>query len=402
MGTITLAVLILTLSGMAFGALFGFIRGRERALLRLVLVIISATLAIVLRGVIFDAVMNIDVGGSTLNEALTSGLSSGDTVIPEGLKNLILALFEIVVGFVSYFILLFTLRFLTWLLVFPFLKLIIRRFESEYAGNKGQGALIGVAQGLLVSYFLFAPLTCLLTQVNRIASLEINGNALLEIPDEIGIDEYTESFIGKFYSTTGHWYYDIMTTTTDANGNKVSLDSTLDSVAVILEVANVASSLEDDLKIFNDENATPEEKINSINSLADKLIYVGTSLGEIDESTKNMIEDLLIEMSGEDASQEDIDEMLDNLSPELFTQAGNAMKTYAEYEQIKLDGATLEQDKADEIVKNAYSAIDLVGEAELEVNEADKATFKAAIDSNEDIAAEDVEKMYKIFGISVE
>ena len=90
------------------------------------------------------------------------------------------------------------------------------------------------------------------------------------------------------------------------------------------------------------------------------------------------------------------------MTPEIFEQAGGAMKSYAEYEQVKLDGAALEEDKAKEIVKNAYSAIDLVGEAELEVNEADKATFKAAIDSNEDIAAEDVEKMYKIFGITVE
>ena len=487
MGIITLVVLGLTLVGLAFGALFGFLRGRERALLRLVLVVISAFLALALRGAVVDAVMNINIDGATLNETLMSGFSSGDASLPDGLKNLVFALLEIVIGFVAYFILLFALRFLSWLLVFPFLKLIIRVFEKkrkeqialanasdidessdialteanetaseygesaelasenadeliaeetassddaaeedgnpflkatstalefikkiaanrkkpvkEFSKHRGQGALVGLVQGVLVAYFLFAPLTCLLTQINRITSLEMNGKPLVEMPEEIGISEYSESAIGKFYASTGGWYYKIMTTTTDANGNKVSLDSTLKSVAVILEVANVATSLEDDLKIFDKEDATPEEIISSLNSLSDKLISVGTSLNEIDEGTKNMIKDLVVEMGGADASQEEIDEMMDKLTPELFTQAGNAMKTYAEYEQVKLDGSALTQDQANDMVEKAYGSLKLIGDMQLDVNEADKPAFKAAIDNNPNIAEEDIDDMYKVFGL---
>ena len=494
MGIITSVVLGLTLVGMAFGALFGFLRGRERALLRLVLVVISAFLALALRGAIVDTVMNINIDGATLNETLMSEFSSGDASLPDGLKNLIFALFEIVIGFVAYFILLFALRFLSWLLVFPFLKLIIRVFEKKrkeqitlanasdieeisdevapednaqadesndenaelisvnetenaedavaedaptddvaakdvsaianvtskaleflqkivvnhkkpakkFSKHRGQGALVGLVQGVLVAYFLFAPLTCLLTQINRITSLEMNGKPLVEMPEEIGITEYTESGIGKFYNATGGWYYRIMTTTTDANGNKVSLDSTLKSVAVILEVANVATSLEDDLKIFDKEDATPEEIISSLNSLSDKLISVGTSLNEIDEGTKNMIKDLVVEMGGADASQEDIDEMMDNLTPELFTQAGNAMKTYAEYEQVKLDGSTLTQDQANDMVEKAYGSLKLIGDMQLDVNDADKGTFKDAIDNNPNIPVADRADMYKVFGIEID
>lgn len=502
MGIVTLVVLGLTLLGMAFGALFGFLRGRERAILRLVLVVVSAFLALALRGTVTDIVMNISIDGATLQEIMTEGFASGDASVPQSVVNLIFAFAEILIGFVAYFILLFSLRFLTWILVFPFLKLIIRFFEKiradkalldsyvenevteaqsvpenvepeeekesedtvaetendttneEYATeneaetsedviaeasddvepvvemaceeaepvktvsvatvrknirkkykkalskHRGQGALVGLVQGVLVAYFLFAPLTCLLTQINAITSVEINGKPLVNIPSEIGITEYSESAIGKIYSTTGRWYYNIMTSTTDANGNKVSLEGTLNTVSLILNVANVATSLEDDFKILQQEDATPEEKIDAMNTLGDKLISVGTSMDQLDDSTKTMIEDLVKEMGGEDASQEEIDEMMEMLTPEVFTQAGNAMKSYAEYEQVKLDGTTLTPEQANNMVNSAYSAIKMIGDIQFEVNEADKPTIKTAIDAK-DITAEDKDTLYNVFGIQV-
>ena len=503
MGTITLVVLGLTLAGMALGALFGFMRGRERALLRLVLVIISAVLALALRGTIVDLVMNINIEGATLQETLTSSFASGEASMPEGITNLIFVLMEIVIGFVAYFVLLFALRFLSWLLVFPFLKLIIRVFEKKRAEkiwnenvsennsevvestpevaepevennvesieneiasesentednventsenletdvkveaeveetpeniepvvvkacestvpvkkisvdrkgrkkalskHRGWGALVGLVQGVLVAYFLFAPLTCLLTQVTTIANIKMGDKALFEIPEDIGITEYSESAIGKFYNATGYWYYDIMTTATDAKGNKVSLTDTLDSISVIMEVANVATSLEEDLMIFSKEDATPEEKISSLQSLSDKLISVGTSMEKIDDNTKDMIKDLVTEMGGEEASQEEIDDMIEMLTPEFFTQAGTAMKNYADYEQVKLDGTELSQEKANEMVDAAYASIKLAGDVKLDVNEGDKVKFKTAIDAK-DITAEDKEKLYQVFDIQIE
>lgn len=502
MGMITLVVLGLTLTGMALGALFGFLRGRERALLRLVLVVVSALLALVLRGAVVDAVMNISIDGSTLQETLMAGFSSEGTPVPQSVVNLILVFLEIFIGFISYFILLFSLRFLTWLLVFPFLKLIIRFFEkiradrallktieenivpevenvpenvetevtdeseetvidgendvenAEYAIEneaesdsqtsdetpeieepaveiaceeaepiktvsvketrkairkqykkavskyRGQGALVGLVQGVLVAYFLFAPLTCLLTQVNAITSIEMNGKPLVSIPSEIDITEYSESAIGKFYNATGRWYYNIMTTATDANGNKVSLEGTLNSVSIILNVTSVATSLGDDFKKLQQENATPEEKIDAMNTLSDKLLSIGTSMDNLDDTTKAMIEDLAKEMGGEDASQEEIDEMLEMLTPEVFTQAGNVMKSCAEYEQIKLDNSTLSPEQASTMVDSAYSAISMVGDVQMDVNEADKLTLKTAIDAK-DVSPEDKETLYKIFGIQV-
>ena len=131
MGIITSVVLGLTLVGMLLGALFGFLRGRERAILRLVLVVLSAVLALVSRGAILDALMKINIGGAPLSDTITQAFQGG--TIPQSLQSLILSLVEILVGIISYFIMLFAFRFFTWALVFPFLKLIIRKFENVRA-----------------------------------------------------------------------------------------------------------------------------------------------------------------------------------------------------------------------------------------------------------------------------
>lgn len=463
MGIISLVVLGLTLVGMFFGMLFGLIRGRDRALLRLGLIILSAVLAISLRGVLIDAVMNFSIDGSTLKETMLESFGSEGS-IPAGLQNLIFALIEILIGFVAYFILLFLCRFLTWFFLFPFLKLIIRKRENKRARrllaeenaaavessadsseeiaadivdkiteavepeeaetlpvvedapkvkltrkmrkrlvkkHRGMGALVGLFQGILLAYFLLAPLTCLISQVSGIAKMKMNGEPLFELPEEIGIEEYSESALGKIYKATGGWYYRMMTKTTDADGNEISLEATLDSVGVILEVADVATSLEDDLKILGDENATEEEKIATLDTLGDKLISIGTSMEQLDDGIMTMISDLVTEMGGEDVSQEEIDEIMEMLTPEFFEQAGNGVKAFAEYEQIKLDGAELTQDQANDIVGKAHKCITIIEAIEFDVNEGDKDTFKTAIDSIADINAEDKDSLYKVFGIEV-
>ena len=62
MGYVTLGVLVLTGVALLFGTLFGLIRGSRRALLRLILVIISAVGAILLRGVLVNFVINLHIG----------------------------------------------------------------------------------------------------------------------------------------------------------------------------------------------------------------------------------------------------------------------------------------------------------------------------------------------------
>ncbi len=460
MGTITLVVLALTAVGLLFGALFGLIRGRDRAILRLVLVIVSVILALALRGAVVDTVMNLEIDGATIQETLMEEFSSEGESIPAGLQNLIFALIEILIGFVAYFILLFVLRFLTWFFLFPFLKLIIRSIEKKRAiriwkeqrssveaapsentenatensapfadapemptrkerkkiikknKHRGMGALIGLLQGVLLAYFLFAPLTCLVTQAENITTLEMDGEPLLEIPEEIGISDYTNSTIGKIYKSTGGWLYSIMTSTTDADGKEVSLEKLLDSAVVIIQIADTATSVEDEINVLQDENATPEEVIAAVNSLGDKIIAIGNSMDEIDEDTMNMITDLVVEIAGEEAPVEEIEKFTEILTPEILVQTGNGIKSLATYEQVKLDGTDVTAEQANQIVKgvsDCLSVMDVIGEVagedimediELDIEDKDKDTFKTAIEGLSDVSAEDKNSLFKIFGIT--
>lgn len=439
MGIITLVVLGLTLVGMLFGVLFGLVRGRDRALLRLGLIILSVILALVLRGTVVDIVMNLKIEGATIQETLIKEFSSGDAAIPENLQDLIFTLIEILGGFVVYFVLLFALRFVTWLLLFPFLKLIIRHFENNRVRkvlaedapesderikfthkqrkqivkkHRGMGALVGLVQGILVAYFLFAPLTGLVSQVAKFTTLKVDGKVLLEIPEEIDLVEYTESVPGKIYGTTGHWLYSMMTSTTDDNGKEVSVEKLLDSAIVIVQIADTAMSVEDEIRVLENENATPEEIIGAVTSLGDKIIAIGNSMDEIDEGTIDMITDLIVDAAGEEAPIEEIEKFTEILTPEILVQTGNGIKSLATYEQIKIDGTDVSAEQATQIVKgvnDCLSVMDVIGEVagedisvedlELDVDDKDKETFKTAIEGLSDLSAEDKDTLFGIFGI---
>ena len=122
-------------------------------------------------------------------------------------------------------------------------------------------------------------------------------------------------------------------------------------------------------------------------------------MDQLDQNTMDMIKDLVVEMGGEEVSQEEIDEMLAMLTPEFFTQAGNGIKALASYEQIKLDGSELTLTQAKDIVNKAYNGIQIVNGIQLEVNAEHKPIFRTAIESIEGISAEDKDALFNAFGI---
>ena len=67
---ITSVMLVLTLIALGLGAFFGFIRGRNRAVLRLILVAASMLIAILMRNSITDAVMEINLGDQSVKDAM--------------------------------------------------------------------------------------------------------------------------------------------------------------------------------------------------------------------------------------------------------------------------------------------------------------------------------------------
>ena len=198
MGIITIVVLALTALGLGFGALWGCGRGLYRATLRLGLVLFAIILAVLLRGVVTDALMGIEVDGQPLDQMLASEMG-GDGEMPESMVNLILALVKSVIAMVAFLVVYFVLRLFTWAVVYPICKIWVKKgpkieeeevsyeqavangfegTEEEYAlsltmkkpqykKRKGYGALVGLGQGIIVAFALIAPLTGMMKQVQR-------------------------------------------------------------------------------------------------------------------------------------------------------------------------------------------------------------------------------------------
>ncbi len=341
MNAIAMGILIFTLVSLLFGALFGRMRGRNRAILRLALIVLSVVLAILLRGVIVDSIMGINVGDGTIKESMSSAF--GDS-LPESMQSLIFALVEIMIGLVAFFLLFIALQFITWILVFPILKIFVKKGENK---RKGAGALVGLAQGLVIAFVICAPLTGILVQIDKIASIEMDGKPLVDLPEEIGISEFVNSAPGKVYNATGGWFFNIVSSTKDENGNKVSIDDTCDIVVTIVGIADTVTGLTESMEAIGDENASAEDRIDALEAMGDSLEKIGNSVDGLSGDAKDMIDGLIgsvkemITSEGGGDVPPALEEALDNFKVDdlNLASAGKAMKGIAAYvEKTELNG----------------------------------------------------------------
>ena len=328
MGYITIAILALTAVALGFGALFGMLRGRNRAILRLILVVISAVLAILLRGVIVDVLLGIEIDGQSLQDTVASSMNTGDMQLPTEILNLVFALIEIIIGLVAYFILFFVIRIITWIIVFPICKIWVKKGEKK---RKGWGALVGLIQGLIVAFVVLSPMTNLVVQVDKISSVKIGGEQIFELPEEIGLHSYVESVPGKAYTALGGWYFNMITSANLENGSSISIDDTVEIMTTVTQIADSVDSLTQTLGAMADENATPEDRVNAMAQAGDALIEMGNKIDGLNDSAKQVIDDMLssiTELLPDDPESQEMAEMFENLSIEDLnvTAVGEAIK----------------------------------------------------------------------------
>jgi flagellar biosynthesis/type III secretory pathway M-ring protein FliF/YscJ len=80
---------------------------------------------------VVDTVMGIKVGGKTLKATIAGAFSTGGMEFPESIQNLVFALVEIIIGMVAYFVILIVLRLVSWIILFPLLKIFVKREENK-------------------------------------------------------------------------------------------------------------------------------------------------------------------------------------------------------------------------------------------------------------------------------
>ncbi len=408
MGYLTIAVLALTAISIIFGMLFGLKRGRNRAIARLILIVLSAVLAFLLRGVIVDFLMGLNIGEGTLKETLAEALSGGETALPESLTSLVFALVELIIGLASFVLLFFILRFITWLIIFNILKKFIKKGENKHGGA---GALIGLVQGILIAIIVWSPLTGLIIQVDKFSKVEMDGKPVLELPEEIGLSDYTNSIPSKIYTTTGGWLFDMLTTTTDEDGKKVSVSTTVDVVTNIVGIADKVTDLSTSMDTMTSEESSAQEKVNAMKNVGNDLVAIGDTIDSLDDETKELINDLLEavkDMAGEEGEMAMFEDL--NLSDLKLASAGESLigiATYMEKTNPELSGeGEVTTEEVNSIVNGLAENVfilDMIKEegtvpAILPVESEDASMFESAINESQ-ISDENKLALRQFFGL---
>lgn len=410
----------------ALGALLGLLRGTNRSILRLVLIIACAVGAFFLMEKVAGVILTIEVeGGLTLHESILAGLvESGE--IPESVQTLIIALIEIVVGLAFFLLGFIVLSFLTWLIVFPILKIFVRPGVKK---RRLLGMIIGAIQGVVVAFVLCVPVTGITNEVQKLSEIEVDGKKI--IPVELNLEEFTDSEIYNIYNTSGGWFYEMLTSKQTEDGTNVSVSDTVDIVVVVTDVVNETTNLATNLNKVNDSEANVQDKVDSLKNVGDNLINIGTKIDSLSDNAKEVLQQVITDVVGsfvgggdENEEQEEIippavQEVIENINFDNLSlqSTGEAIKGISSYiektdESFENYGEEVTQEEVESIVNgvadNSFIIDIITGGAEeieevptiIEVKEEDAEKFETAISQADKLSDEQKEMLKKLLGIS--
>ena len=410
MPNLTTIILLLTAVFLVLGFLLGFLRGFNRSVLRAVLVIASLVLAFAFRGVVTNILMGLDIGGQTLKDSIVSAFSDGS--LPASLQNLVMVLAEIMIGIVAFLAVFLVLCFITWLIVFPILKIFVRKGVHK---RRILGAVVGVLQGFVMAFAFCAPVAGLVVQVDKISQLELEGKPVIEIPAEIGIPEYIESAPGKFYNSIGGWFFDMLSSGQTEDGKNLSVEDAVSIVVTVGDIANSVTEVENSMNVMTQEGATPQQRVDAMDSLGDSLIAIGESINDLSDDAKEIVNDVVSsikDMAGADLDPA-IEEALNDFDIEQIdiAAAGEAMKGISSYikktsDEFEDQGEVVQAD-VDKIIGGLADnplILSMVTQGEevptmIEIEDEDhKQLFTNAINGTT-LDAEDKDALKKLFGL---
>lgn len=316
-----------TLVSVAVGALLGLFRGMRRSILRAALLVLCFVLALALCGSVSNAIVNIKISdGKTIEELLASSFSEGGKAVTDIVIPMAQA-FAKVIAFVVIFGL---LQFVTWILVFPILKLVLRPLIGRRAHARLLGLVLGAACGLFVAFAVYAPINGLLIEAGKLASIDLSSvtsdsasgtqvDDMMMVKDS-GITEYSSSGISKFYSGIGGGFYRSLSTVENKDGEKVTISSQIDALSAAAKLATKAAALK------NVTNPDGTINVDSVRELAKAL----TEMDELTPEAKKALNGML--KSATESLGDDVPEAIKNLDVENidFKSEGELLLTAAD------------------------------------------------------------------------
>ena len=409
-----------------WGLIMGFVRGFNRSFLRLLLVVAALLAAWFLRHVFVDLLLKIKIQGQTIEEFLSGLLSGGVANVPESLSDLIFVIVRIFINVVCFIVLFIAFKFVGWAIIFPIMKLFVKKGAKKRALL---GGIVGIIQGAVIAFAFCVPVNGLLIQANTLmtslSDLKLDGNSVIsaEVQNQVaeaGLDEYQDSIMCKIYTESGDWAYKMLTTVEDKEGNPISLDSAINAVKAVVKVTNSISANMD--AISNSFSAGGGFSEEGKNALVDMLKTIGEVQDEElkDEAAKNILNTIIVGAAGMTG---DGSEGSEGISlPEDFDitaldtgSAVDAVEALYDFNARVNDESKTEEEKqltSDEakaivngIAKNETLISAVVQENSLmpEVGETDKAIIETELEtlkSEGEIDEAAVEQVRKLLGIA--
>lgn len=414
-------ILIVTITTVAVGLLLGLLRGSRRAVLRLLLVLLCVVGAYFLKDVVTGLLMKTDIQGQTVEQMIIGMLPAQ----MQGMGDAIMPLVTVIISVVSFLLCFGLLLFVTWAILFPILKIFVKKGKKKHALV---GGIVGAVQGVAVAFVMCVILNGLFVNVGNVmaameqeqpetnASIfltaEADGNAsgdgqqsAADISQLItSINEYKQSGISKMYSKFGDKAFDLVAsvkmTNEDGETEKITLKGQMDAVSGLLKLAKNAE------KFSNINFGT-----NGIVGCADDIKEVFDMLDDInknlnDESRKTL--NRVVESVAESMLPPDlpIDVTVIDFTTVDFAVEGQIITDLSVYAS-KTDAIT-EQD-AENIVKKVTESnliiplLTSTGEIDLKLGDEQKAKASEIIAKYETDNTYDASKIAQVkefFGLS--
>ena len=334
-----------------------------------------------------------------IGELVSGGLGIEQSGMPQVVVEIISGTILVLLEVILFIAITLVLLLITWIVVFPILKLILRAFGKRKSGvSRIIGALFGVAGGAVVAFSIMVPFTGIVNQLDEVAKIELGGAPIVAVGDVKPLDEYVESPLGKFYLDTGKGVFASMTSFVDSKGATRSLEGAIQATATltgILNEFNNISSVDLNEGLNADSTATIVESLNKLEQLKEGM----------GEEAKEIINEVFSEMLGSYAEEVDQDLKDIDFYEMDFASVGESIEIMQEYKDN--GGATpLADDEANTIVKTFASnleVLDVVGRGTVlvEADEVTKAKITAEVNSCTELSQADKNDIMKMFGIVV-
>lgn len=394
MGIYSIIVLSIAVFSIVIGMLSGMIRGSRRAILRLILVVAAAAIAIFLNNTVVDILRTIKIGNQTIPQMFMGAFPEDFKEYEDIIMPMVLTLASVLTFILAFF----ALQIVT-LVIYWICKLFVRP-KKNAAGivdkNPFIGMFVGLIQGLVVALVYGAMLTGLAKNLIKVTEVEMNDEKLIDLDSieqqanlNIAIDEYCDSSVALIFDKAGGFIYKTATTI-KYEGKKYTFDGQIEALTKAIGVANEISSLgEIDFSNGITED-NKDEIIEVLNNLDDMT-------ADMSEEVANTLNEMIHTIAG-DMLEVDLTDL--DLSEVEFSKIANVVDNIDEVTENPT------QENVDQIVNDLVDSnviLVLADATDISLDQFDDSTkvmISESITKNEKLSAEEKADLATLFGIN--